>query len=78
MGREIDTKIRNKHRAWDPYKRSKTLKHWENHTRERNLASKVVNKAKKNFENKIVQEEESNPQNFWNYVKYKTAVSLPM
>ena len=64
--------ITNKNRAWNTYKRNKTVDNWNSFTTVRNKANKIVLNAKYNFEQRIAMDIKTNPKQFWHYVKSKS------
>ena len=66
---EVKTKIQEKHKAWNKYKKNKTEDSWNKYTKSRNLASKVIHKSQIIFEEQIASEIQTNPKSFWRYVR---------
>ena len=60
--------IKNKHRAWNKYKKNKNVANWGNYVICRNLATKSISRARKSYEEKITAEINTNPKSFWKYV----------
>ena len=63
--------VKEKHSAWNRYKRNRSDDNWKVCVRARNKTTRCVREAKRYFERRIAVEVKTNQKSFWNMVRDK-------
>ena len=63
--------IREKHRAWEKYRKCKDNDSYRKYTRARNQAKSTITRERKQREKEITESAKTNCKNFWSYINSK-------
>ena len=63
--------IREKHRAWEKYRKCKDNDSYRKYTRARNKAKSTITRERKQREKEIAESAKTNYKNFWSYINSK-------
>jgi hypothetical protein len=74
MTRDAESAIRDKHKAYNKYRKNKSQPNLENYKKAKNQATLVVRAARESFESRLADNIKDNPKEFWAYVKSQTGI----
>ena len=73
MTKDTDQAIKDKHRAYNKYRKNKTEINLESYKKAKNHATQTARNARVNFETRIANNVKDNPKEFWAYIKHQTS-----